>query len=83
MTRARGQSSRTLLNRDFPYQVLVPSWNVRSKMFERIDAFPVQIGAPLKNARFSKMILGTSFIALRNGRMLTHFKSYSGVTSFS
>jgi len=52
-------------------------------MFERIDAFPVQIGASLKNARFSKMILGTSFIALRNGRMLTHFKSYSGVTSFS
>jgi hypothetical protein len=48
MTRARGQPSRTLLNREYPHQVLVPSWNVRGKMFEKVDAFHVQIGAPLK-----------------------------------
>jgi hypothetical protein len=54
MTRARGQSSRTLLNREYPHQILVPSWNVRGKMFKKVDAFHVQIGAPLKKRSIFK-----------------------------
>jgi hypothetical protein len=39
MTRARGQPTRTLLNRDFPYQVLVRAKSVGGKMLDNIDAF--------------------------------------------
>jgi hypothetical protein len=68
-------------NQEFPYQVFAPSWNVRGKMFERVDAFHVQIRAPMKSARFSKMILGTSCIVLRDGKMRSRFKSCLGVTT--
>jgi hypothetical protein len=54
MTHARGQLSRTLLNREYPHQVLVPSWNVRGKLFEKVDAFHVQIGAPMKKRSIFK-----------------------------
>jgi hypothetical protein len=77
----QGPIVASALNRDYPYQVLVPSWNVRGKMFERVDAFHVQIDAPMKKRSIFKNDSYTSFIALRNGRMLSHFKSCSGVTS--
>jgi hypothetical protein len=35
MTRARGQSSRTLLDREYPHQVLVAADNVRGKALEK------------------------------------------------
>jgi hypothetical protein len=54
MTHARSQPSRTLLNREYPHQVLVPSWNVRGKLFEKVDAFHVQIGAPMKKRSIFK-----------------------------
>lgn len=50
----RGQPSRTLLNREYPHQVLVPSWK-RGKMFEKIDAFHAQIGAPMKERSIYKI----------------------------
>jgi hypothetical protein len=77
----QGPIVASALNREYPYQVLVPSWNVRGKMFERVDAFHVQIDAPMKKRSIFKNDSYTSFIALRNGRMLSHFKSCSGVTS--
>jgi hypothetical protein len=39
MTRARGQPSRTLLNRKYPHQVLVLAENIREKTFDRAIAF--------------------------------------------
>jgi hypothetical protein len=39
MTRARGQSSRTLLDREYPHQVLVAADNVRGKALEKVLDF--------------------------------------------
>lgn len=47
MTRARGQSSRTILNREFPNQVLVPADSVRGKAFDRVIAFHDEVGVPI------------------------------------
>src|SRR5262249_39737978 len=49
MTRARGQSSRTLLDREFPYQVLVLDESVRGEMLDKVDAFHTERGLPTKN----------------------------------
>ena len=48
MTRARGQSSRTLLNRKYPHQVLVLSDSVGGKRLDRVIAFHAQHGIPMK-----------------------------------
>src|SRR5215510_9937129 len=45
MTRARGQPSRTSINREYPHQVLVPAWNVRGKIIDKVIAFHADIGA--------------------------------------
>jgi hypothetical protein len=48
MTRARGQSSRSLLNREYPHQVLVLSDSIRGKTLDRVIAFHTQRGIPTK-----------------------------------
>jgi len=48
MTRARGQSSRTLLDREFPYQVLVLAESVGGEMLGGVDAFHAERGLPTK-----------------------------------
>jgi hypothetical protein len=48
MTRARGQASRSLLNREFPHRVLVRAENVRGRMFDAVDNFHTNRGLPLK-----------------------------------
>ena len=48
MTRARGQSSRTLLDREFPYQVLVLAESVGGEMLDNVDAFHAARGLPTK-----------------------------------
>jgi hypothetical protein len=48
MTRARGQSSRTSLNREYPHQVLVMSDSIRGKTLDRVIAFHTQSGIPTK-----------------------------------
>jgi hypothetical protein len=48
MTRPRGQSSRTLLNRDYPHQVIVSSDGVRGKTLEKVIAFHAQRSIPTK-----------------------------------
>jgi hypothetical protein len=48
MTRARGQASRTLLNREFPHRVLVHADNVRGRTLNQVDAFHANRGAPVR-----------------------------------
>jgi hypothetical protein len=48
-TRARGQPSRTLLNREFPHQVLVLADNVRGRALDSVNAFHDVAGVPIKS----------------------------------
>ena len=48
MTRARGQSSRTSLNREYPHQVLALSMGVGGKMLDNVDAFHTSRSSPIK-----------------------------------
>jgi hypothetical protein len=48
MTRARGQSSRSLLNREYPHQVLVSSESVAGKTLDKVTAFHALRGFPTK-----------------------------------
>ena len=48
MTRARGQSSRTLLDREFPYQVLVLAESVGDEVLDSVVAFDATRGLPTK-----------------------------------
>ena len=49
MTRARGQSSRSKLNRKYPHQVLVLADNIRGPTFNRALAFHKQAHVPIQN----------------------------------
>jgi hypothetical protein len=48
MTRARGQSLRTLIDREFPYQVLVLAESVGGEMLDKVDAFHTEHALPTK-----------------------------------
>jgi len=48
MTHARGQASRSLLNREFPHRVLVPAENVRGHVLNAVHAFHDNRGVPMK-----------------------------------
>jgi hypothetical protein len=50
MTRARGQLSRALLNREYPHQVLVRAENVGGK----VSDFHVKLGIPTKTRSIRK-----------------------------
>ena len=55
MTRARGQPSRTLLDCEYPHQVLVPSESVGGKMLEEeVDTFHAKLGIPTKRRSIRK-----------------------------
>ncbi len=47
MTRARGQASRSLLNREFPHRVLVHADHVRGHMLNAVHAFHDNRGVPV------------------------------------
>ncbi|HEY3223720.1 MAG TPA: hypothetical protein VGJ76_08065 [Pseudolabrys sp.] len=49
MTRARGQLSRTLLDREYPHQVLVLTDNVLGKTLDRIIEFHDPADVPIKS----------------------------------
>jgi len=49
MIRARGQSSRKALDREYPHQVLVLSNEVPGATFNKVVAFHHQIRAPMKS----------------------------------
>jgi hypothetical protein len=46
---ARGQPTRTLLNREFPHQVLILADNVRGRALDSINAFHDDAGVPIKS----------------------------------
>jgi hypothetical protein len=46
MTRARGQPTRRMIDREYPHQVLVPAENVGGKKLDFVIAFHAQIDAP-------------------------------------
>jgi hypothetical protein len=48
MTRARGQSSRSLLNREYPHQVLVLSDSITGKTLDKVIVFHAQRDIPMK-----------------------------------
>ena len=54
MTRARGQLSRTLLNREYPHQVLVRTETVGGKTLDKVTEFHVKLGIPTKSRSIRK-----------------------------
>jgi len=49
MTRARGQPSRTAVNREFPHQVIVPAKSVSGRELDRVIAFHDRLLVPVKS----------------------------------
>jgi hypothetical protein len=49
MTRARGQPSRTLLNREYPHQVVVLAETVGGKTLDQVIAFHDRARVPIKS----------------------------------
>jgi hypothetical protein len=54
MTRARGQPPRTLLNREYPHQVLVRAENVRGNTLNKVADFHVKLGITTKSRSIRK-----------------------------
>lgn len=54
MTRARGQPSRTSIDREYPHQVTVPAGDVGGKNFDLIIVFHAQIGVPQRSRSIFK-----------------------------
>jgi hypothetical protein len=48
LTRARGQASRSLLNRKFPHRVVVPADSVSGRVIEEVGAFHRNRRVPVK-----------------------------------
>jgi hypothetical protein len=67
MTHARGQPSRTLLNREYPHQVIVPADSVAGKALDKVIAFHDQARVPIKtrSARCHGQIAGRTNLTLR------------------
>jgi hypothetical protein len=54
MTRARGQPSRTLLDREYSHQLLVLSSSVGGRMLDKVIAFHAKLGIPTKSRSLRK-----------------------------
>jgi hypothetical protein len=54
MTRAAGQSSRRLLEREYPHQVLVLAETVRGNTLDRAIAFHTNLGIPTRISSIRK-----------------------------
>jgi hypothetical protein len=49
MTRTRGQRSRTAINREFPYQVVLPENSVAGRELDRVIGFHDKLSLPIKS----------------------------------
>jgi hypothetical protein len=49
MTRARGQPSRRMVDREYPHQVTVPAESVGGKNLDHVILFHAQIGQPQRS----------------------------------
>ena len=54
MTRGRGRLSRTLLNLEYPHQVLVLANTVGGKTLDKVYDFHVRLGIPTKRRSIRK-----------------------------
>jgi hypothetical protein len=54
MTRARGQPSQSLLEREYPHQVLVLAETVRGNTLDRAIAFHTNLGIPTRISSIRK-----------------------------
>jgi hypothetical protein len=54
MTRARGQASRSLINREFPHRALVHADNVRGRTLNELHTFHDNRGIPVKHHSLRK-----------------------------
>ena len=54
MTRARGQPSRRLLEREYPHQVLVLAETLRGNTLDRAIAFHTNLGIPTRISSICK-----------------------------
>lgn len=54
MTRARGQPSRTLLDLEYPHQVLVLAETLRGQILDRVINFHSSLGIPTKSRSIRK-----------------------------
>jgi hypothetical protein len=54
MTRARGQQSRTSLNRDYPHRELILAETLRGKMLDQIVRFHANLVIPVKSSSIRK-----------------------------
>ena len=48
MTHARGQASRSLLNREYPHRVLIPADAVRGQLQDEVHTFHDNRAVPVK-----------------------------------
>lgn len=49
MNRARGQPSRRMIDRSYPYQVLIPAEKVQGRNLDAVIIFHEQIGQPMQH----------------------------------
>ena len=54
MTRARGQPPRTLLDREYPHQILVLAENVHGKTLDKVSDFHAKLGITRKSRSVRK-----------------------------
>jgi hypothetical protein len=54
MIRARGEPSRTLLDREYPHQVSVLAETLRGRMLDRVVEFHMNLGIPTKSRSIRK-----------------------------
>ena len=54
MIQARGQLSRTLLNREYPHQVLVIADSLRGRLLDEAIAFHTELGIPIESCLIRK-----------------------------
>jgi hypothetical protein len=54
MTRARGQPPRTLLDREYPHQILVLAENVGGKTLDKVSDFHAKLGITRKSRAVRK-----------------------------
>jgi hypothetical protein len=76
MTRAKGQLSRALLNREYPHQVLVPAENVGGKTIDKVADFHVKLGIPTKSRSIRK---GDAWYALYCFADREHVKLFQAI----
>ena len=75
MILARGLLSRTLRNRQYPHQVLVPTENLRTKLLDEVSTFHTELRIPIERRSIRKDDLSCSLYCFADFATPQHFKS--------